>query len=88
MSQKKQSALKDPSDEIPPRFSSMKVHPPSKDGKIPIKALFDGIYETAATGKAKTVAPRELELLKENLDDALKQMLAIADKIRVSQIKR
>lgn len=53
-----------------------------KDGKIPIRTLFDKIYETVATKEAKEMAPSELKVLKTNLDGVLEQMDAIAKKIK------
>ncbi|MCL4436977.1 MAG: hypothetical protein M1503_06885 [Thaumarchaeota archaeon] len=53
--------------------------------RIPVAVLFNGIYETAARGEAKSVAPEELAKLKEHLDGAVNMLQAITNKIKASK---
>lgn len=66
---------------LPPEFRSGEMHRPTTRGRIPVSAVFEGIYQTAAKGEAKKAAPEEVAQLKVHLDGALKQLQAITRKL-------
>jgi len=56
--------------------------PPTKgEAKIPVKVLFDKIYEKVDSPQVRKIAPEELKALKNNLDSALAQIEHISRKM-------
>lgn len=59
-----------------------KQPPTYKDGKIPIKDLFNKIYAKVDSAEMRRVAPEELKTLKYNLDSALAQIESMNRKMQ------
>jgi hypothetical protein len=74
-------------DGLPLEFSAGKIHRPPSRGNIPVSFIFEGIYQTAAKGEAKKVAPQEVAQLKIHLDGAVKQLQIIARKLEEREEK-